>query len=86
MKRGRKKKIIDADVVFHMTRYNLPVRAIAEYLGVHRSTLYESHGDALKEGREASIEDRQNRLEAFLASHSINRQNRLNAKISDKKK
>lgn len=50
-KRGRPRKDIDPLIVIHMLSNRAEAADVAEFLGIHRDTIYASHRQAFNEGR-----------------------------------
>jgi predicted nucleotidyltransferase len=50
-KRGRPRKDIDPLIVIHMISNRAKAADVAEFLGIHRDTIYASHREAFDEGR-----------------------------------
>lgn len=63
---GRPRKKIDPGVVYHMTKNNAPVAAIAKFFKVHRDTLYANFKEEIKEGRALYYKELYARIDAYL--------------------
>lgn len=51
LKRGRPWKEVDAGIIYHMLKNNVPVSRVARHLGIHRDTIYANFREVIDEGR-----------------------------------